>query len=202
MDKSAIRREFLWKREHLPLQVKAQKDKKITASLEKFAPFQQSREFFTYLSHRGEVSTDALIQKYFGKKKIIVPKIKSRAGRAICLFELKHPGKFEKGRFGIREPKICLPKKIFSEIYVALIPGIAFDATGHRIGFGGGYFDRLLKKLRCTTIGLAYEFQMIDKVPMHAYDVPVDFIITEKRFIPCQRLRSKIHRSTQSSRQK
>jgi 5-formyltetrahydrofolate cyclo-ligase len=178
---------------------KRRKDKQIQARLEKFPPFKKSKDFFTYLSHRGEVSTDSLIQKYFGKKKIVVPKL---GERGICLFELQHPEKFEKGRFGIREAKICLAKKARNEINLALIPGIAFDTRGHRIGFGGGYFDRLLKKLRCTIIGLAYEFQMIDKVPAHAYDVPVDFIITEKRIIQCQRFRSKIRRSTKSSRQK
>lgn len=184
MDKSHLRAEFLQKRESLPPAVKRQKDKKILARLEKSPLFKKSREFFTYLSHRNEVATDPLIQKYFGKKKIIVPKIR---GRAICLYELHHPGKFKKGRFGIREPKICLPRRVFSEIDCALIPAIAFDKGGHRIGFGGGYFDRLLKKLHCTTIGLAYEFQIIDKVPVGSYDVAVEYIVTERRIIRCRK---------------
>lgn len=199
MDKSHLRAEFLQKRESLPPAVKRQKDKKILARLEKFPLFKKSKEFFTYFSHRGEVATDPIVQKYFGKKKIVVPKI---VGRAICLYELHHPGKFKKGRFGIREPKICLPRRVFSEIDLALIPAIAFDASGHRIGFGNGYFDRLLKKLRCVTIGLAYEFQIIDKVPTHVYDVPVDYIITERRLIQCQLFRNRIRKSTKSLRPK
>lgn len=139
------------------------------------------------MSHRGEVSTDSLLKKLFKKKKIIVPKLKSKG---ICLYELKDAGRFKKGKFGIREPAVCIPKKAWHEIDVALIPGVAFDVSGHRIGFGGGHFDRFLKKLDCTTIGLAYELQIIDKVPTHQYDVPVDFIITEKRTINCCALRA------------
>lgn len=155
--------------------------------LVRFASFKEAREFFMYLSHRGEVSTDPLLEKFFEKKKIIVPKIELQR---ICLFELQHPSKFRKGKFSIREPLFCLPKRAWHEIDVAIVPGVAFDESGHRIGFGGGYFDRFLKKLDCTTIGLAYELQIIDKVPTHPYDVPVDFIITEKRIIHCCALAS------------
>ncbi len=167
--------------------------------LVRFASFQKAREFFMYLSHRGEVSTDALLEKFFSKKKIIVPKIEARR---ICLYQLQHPSKFKKGKFGIREPLFCLPKGVWREIDVAIIPGVAFDKSGHRIGFGGGYFDRFLKKLDCTTIGLAYELQIIDKVPTHPYDVPVDFIITEKRIIRCRPFKNKIHKSSKSSARK
>ena len=164
-----------------------------------FPHFARESEFFTYLDHRGEVSVQMLLEKYFGEKKFVVPKILEDK---VCLFELQSNVHFEKGKFGIREPLSCLPKKSFEEIGVALIPGIAFDKTGHRIGFGGGYFDRLLKKLRCTTIGLAYEFQIIDNVPARHYDVPVDFIVTEKRLILCQRYRPKMQQSTKSLRRK
>lgn len=199
MNKSQIRVRFLKRRERLSSRVKSVKDKKIIDRLIKFPLFRASSEFFTYLSHRGEVSTDMLIEKFFGKKKIVVPKIKAYA---ICLYELHHPKEFKRGKFGIREPKFCLPKRVWSEINVALIPAVAFDHSGHRIGFGGGYFDRLLKKLHCTTIGLAYEFQIIDKVPVHSYDLPVDYIVTEKRIIRCQQFRSKIRKSTKSSKQR
>ncbi|MEK7171342.1 MAG: 5-formyltetrahydrofolate cyclo-ligase, partial [Patescibacteria group bacterium] len=135
-------------------------------------------------NHQGEVATDILIKKYFGKKHIVVPRIKARR---ICLYELHNPHEFENGKFGIREPKICILKRKFDEIDVALVPGIAFDETGHRIGFGGGYFDRFLKKIHCTTIGLAYEFQIIEKAPVEQYDVAVDYIVTEKRIINCKK---------------
>lgn len=167
---------------------KYNKDKKILQRLARFLPFSLAKEFFTYINHKGEVATDVLIKKYFGKKKIIVPRVKR--GK-ICLYELHNPHEFEAGAFGVREPKFCMLKKDFKKIEVALIPGVAFDKTGHRIGFGGGYFDRFLKKIDCTTIGLAYELQIVEKVPVEKYDVAVDYIVTEKRIIKCKKSKIK-----------
>lgn len=182
--KRELRKKFIRLRgEQLPLE-KYKKDKKILQRLARFRQFSLAKEFFTYIDHRGEVATDILIKKYFGKKTIVVPRIKAKR---ICLYELHNPHEFESGKFGIREPKVCMLKRKFDEIDIALIPGIAFDKTGHRIGFGGGYFDRFLKKIHCTTIGLAYEFQIIDKVPAEKYDVAVDYIVTEKRIIKCRK---------------
>ncbi len=188
MTKEKIRRRILRLREKQSLSLKKKKDAKILNRLLRFPAFAQAKEFFTYLSHRGEVSTDGLVKKFFGKKKVVVPKLYPRG---ICLYELYNPHQFTKGKFGIREPAVCMPKTAWHKIDVAIIPGVAFDPSGHRIGFGGGHFDRFLKKLNCTTIGLAYELQIIDKVPTHQYDVPVDFIITERRIIRPSRSEAK-----------
>ena len=172
------------KRESQNPLMKLRKDKAILQRLSRFTVFKDCPEFFTYITHRGEVDTDLLIKKYFGKKKILVPKMK---GDGICLYELCELENFKSGKFGVREPAVCVPRRNFRKISCALIPGIAFDKKGHRIGFGGGHFDRLLKKMHTTTIGLAYEFQIIDKVSARGYDVPVDFIVTEKRVLDCRK---------------
>lgn len=182
--KPDVRKEFLRLREAQPAAQKKKNDAKIIRTLMNMPVFCDVQEFFTYLAHRGEVSTDALIEHFLEKKKIIVPKIEKGKMRLVQL----HDARFSQGTFGIREPDTFVLRDELTHIDVALIPGIAFDERGHRIGFGGGYFDRLLKKMRCTTIGLAYEFQIIDKVPTHRYDVPVDFIVTEKRIIQCNKV--------------
>lgn len=203
MRKEEIRKRLLTRRESQHVALKLKRDRAILRRLERFSVFKNCREFFTYLTHRGEVDTGLLIKKYFGKKRIVVPKMK-RSGIRLC--ELRHPEHFERGKFGVREPAMSSPfhasaqrereqgeksgfagfepKRALS-IACALIPGIAFDKTGHRIGFGGGHFDRLLKKIHATTIALAYEFQIIDKVPARGYDVAVDYIVTERRVIKC-----------------
>lgn len=183
MTKSELRKKFIKLREEQPSFKKYKKDKKILQRLARFKPFSLAKDFFTYINHQGEVATDILIKKYFGKKRIVVPKVD---GKKICLYELHNPHEFKNGKFGIREPKFCMLKKDFKKIDVALIPGVAFDKTGHRIGFGSGYFDRFLKKIHCTTIGLAYELQIVEKVPVDKYDVAVDYIVTEKRIIKCR----------------
>ena len=96
---------------------------------------------------------------------------------------------FLKGRLGIREPVNCSDE--FNKMEVVFIPGIAFDITGNRIGFGKGYYDRYLSKYpieeRPYTIALIYDFQLLDNIPCQNHDIPVDFIVTDKRIIETDR---------------
>lgn len=163
---------------------KKEKDKRIFAKIARMPVFKRAKTVFVYLSHKGEVSTDVFVKKYLGKKRLVVPRVH---GRHIRLCELSPGVCFKKGTFGVREPEKCVPFMDFKKIDVAFIPGVAFDKRGHRIGFGGGFFDRFLKKVRCTTIGLAYEFQIVEKVPEEHYDMAVDYIVTERRTIKCVR---------------
>lgn len=97
-------------------------------------------------------------------------------------------------RFGLLEPRsnIRVPSRLVDpiEIDVFLVPGLAFDLQGHRLGYGKGFYDRLLqhKKRTAVTVALAFEQQIQDEVPHDAtYDHPVDFIATESRWIVCER---------------
>ncbi len=96
---------------------------------------------------------------------------------------------FSTGRLGIREPVMDIDE--FYKMEVVFIPGIAFDITGNRIGFGKGYYDRYLskypKKQRPYTIALIYDFQLLDNIPSQNHDIPVNFIVTEKRIIETDR---------------
>jgi 5-formyltetrahydrofolate cyclo-ligase len=86
------------------------------------------------------------------------------------------------GQFGILEPKPDAVRPIdCDQIDAALVPGLAFDETGNRLGRGMGYFDRILQDLRGVKIALAYDFQIVSEVPKEAHDAPMDFIVTEKR---------------------
>ena len=157
-------------------------NERIFERLKNFAPVRDAKVILTYVAKGSEVSTSALMQTFFGHKTLIVPKVEEEQ---LCLYELHDLNALKPGSFGIHEPHECMLLKDLKRIDVALIPGIAFDRTGHRIGYGGGFFDRLLPQLHCTTIGLAYEFQMIDKVPTHQYDVGVNFIITDHTLYEC-----------------
>ena len=97
-------------------------------------------------------------------------------------------GELHVGKFQILEPKpeaIRLAKVEVVEVF--LLPGLAFDETGNRLGRGKGYFDRLLHMVRGTKIALAHEFQVLNEVPAGPHDVPVNFIVTENRVVHCQR---------------
>lgn len=190
MNKAELRNHIRQQRKALTKEQKTDFDDAIQTRISTLPFFAHAPAFFTYLSLPEEVSTDGLIQKFFGKKTIIVPKMENGG---ICLYELKDPTAFAAGALGIREPlhwspvlrsdtspELGLRRDEIKKIDVAFIPGVAFDLSGHRIGFGGGHFDRMLKEWHGTTIGLAYELQIIDKVPAESYDVAVSYIITEK----------------------
>ncbi|RLF88523.1 5-formyltetrahydrofolate cyclo-ligase, partial [Thermococci archaeon] len=94
------------------------------------------------------------------------------------------------GKFNIMEPREAIDEEVNLDLIV--VPGVAFDESGYRLGFGKGYYDRFLRSFRETTkLGLAYEFQVLEEVPRDEGDIPVDFIITEKRRIDCLKNRKK-----------
>lgn len=110
------------------------------------------------------------------------------------LYRLEHWEELGPSRFGLLEPRsnIRVPSRLVDpiEIDVFLVPGLAFDLRGHRLGYGKGFYDRLLqhKKRTAVTVALAFEQQILDEVPHDAtYDQPVDFIATESRWIVCER---------------
>ncbi len=86
-------------------------------------------------------------------------------------------------RHGIREPGADAPGVGPAELDLVLVPGVAFDASGRRLGRGSGYYDRFLAPLSVATVGVAFELQLVPEVPAGPGDVPVGAIVTERRFI-------------------
>lgn len=111
----------------------------------------------------------------------------NQASRRLTFSEIRGLDKeLEIGAFGIREPKpeFLHPVRL-EEAQVVLVPGIAWDYRGYRIGYGGGYYDRTINSLHTSVfmIGLAYEFQIVKQIPTGRYDRRVDKLVTEKRVI-------------------
>jgi len=93
------------------------------------------------------------------------------------------------GRFGIREPKPACEKMELNRLDLVLVPGLAFDLHGSRLGRGKGFYDRLLANVRGTTCGIAYDHQMVSVVPAEPHDIHVDCILTPTRWIDLQTAR-------------
>ena len=88
--------------------------------------------------------------------------------------------KMERGAYGVPEP-VTDELASIQDMDLVLAPGVAFDREGNRLGYGKGYFDRLLKDCACPKVGLAYEMQMVDHVPEHQGDIPMDKVVTEEK---------------------
>lgn len=91
----------------------------------------------------------------------------------------------ERGMFGILEPDPASPRIAAREVDAAIVPGVAFDESCWRLGYGGGYYDRLLPMLRgdCARIGIAYDEQVLDSIPAQDHDVRLDLVVTPTRTI-------------------
>jgi 5-formyltetrahydrofolate cyclo-ligase len=177
--KEKLRAETSRKRRYLVSSQKARFDGQIYRNILDLPEWKKAKNIFIYISTEEEVSTKELIKEYLGKKKIIVPKSHTKFN-TLTLHEIKSFDDTAKGHYSILEPmphtRIVDPK----EIDLAIIPGVAFDKKGHRIGYGKAYYDGLAVNLTCPKFGLAYEVQIVDNVPAQTHDVPVNGIITEE----------------------
>jgi 5-formyltetrahydrofolate cyclo-ligase len=150
--------------------------------LDKFTAASRS---LIYVSKGTEVDTHGLIRQLLAMgRPVFVPwydgKKKQYVASELRDFELD----LMAGKFGILEPKPQAVRPINGDqIDAMLVPGLAFDETGNRLGRGMGYFDRILQDLRGTKIALAYDFQVVSGVPTETHDARMDFIVTEKRVI-------------------
>lgn len=160
---------------------------KIENRLFSFANFEEAQIPLLYLNTGGEVPTRGIIEKCFKLRKIVVLPSFDKEKRIITLLKAEHPYKHTKtGVRGVNEADSEKSKKVpIKQLDIALIPGVAFDEKGGRLGMGLGYYDRFIPKLSSTTrkIALAFNCQMIPQVPMESHDRYVDIIITEDRII-------------------
>ena len=138
-----------------------------------------------YAAKGKEVRTKALIESAITNgKKVLLP-ITNLEAKRMEIGEVNDHSDLREGAFGIMEPG----KKSGQweeKIEAAIVPGLAFDMEGHRIGYGYGYYDKFLRKIpKAVKIGIAFDFQIADKIPNEAHDVPLDIIVTEKEVIEC-----------------
>lgn len=144
--------------------------------LEACPEFQSARTVLLYHSLPDEVDTHALLARWRGRKRLLLPVVD---GDDLRLVEYAGPDSLVAGVFGIAEPQ-GTSFTDYASIDVAVVPGLAFDSRGRRLGRGRGYYDRLLPQLRaggCFLLGLCFDFQRVPDVPVDAYDVLVDAVV-------------------------
>lgn len=145
------------------------------ARLEAHPAFRRAQTVLLYHSLKDEVQTHAFIEKWSRRKKIILPVV---AGDVLELRAYTGPNDLSIGSYGIAEPTGELFTD-YASIDLAVIPGVAFDLAGHRLGRGKGYYDKLLPFLpSALKIGLCFPFQLVEEVPAEPFDICMDIIIT------------------------
>lgn len=140
-----------------------------------------------YSSFRGEVDTSLLVRQAIADgKRIAMPKLcKERSSMDFIFIEGK--ACLSDGAYGIKEPLFDEDRvALKSEIDIFVVPGVAYDLKGRRIGMGKGHYDRALFGInREKLVGFAYDFQVLEEVPCEAHDIRVGTVVTEKRIVKC-----------------
>ena len=185
--KSEIRRKTSARREGLSDEARAKKSQAIMACLFEFANFREARTILFYMNAGSEVATEAMIRKALEHEKFVaLPWVDKTEGKIVPLKLDNFDGDVKPGYRGIREPIRQQCKAIPVEnIDLAIIPGVAFDERGGRIGHGTGFYDKFIPSLDVTTrkVALAFECQIVSQIPMEPHDRYIDIIITEERII-------------------
>lgn len=185
--KSDIRNDIANAIQSIPAEELQQKTAQIENRLFEFANFMEANISLLYVSHSHEVDTRQIIQRCFDFNKLIVLPAFNVDKFSMTLLKVDRLDEdLRLGPRGILEPDPGRCKAVpIDRIDIAIIPGIALDEKGGRIGSGQGYYDRFLPRLPITTrkVALAYECQIIQQVPMESHDKHVDIIITEERII-------------------
>ncbi|GAX88789.1 5-formyltetrahydrofolate cyclo-ligase [Effusibacillus lacus] len=197
MDKSLIRQRILERRSAMSGGVRAAKQASIFRNLMTIPQLQTALTVFLYLDFRGEVETDEIFRWGWQTGKRMAVPVTVIQERKLIPVELHSFEDLEIGAYGIREPRIQHSGSLVeglmehavpvSSIDVVLVPGVAFDLQGGRLGYGGGYYDRFLPMLRsdAVKIGLAFDLQLVDRLPVEEHDIHLDYVVTESSVIHC-----------------
>lgn len=187
MDKRTLRSEILNKRKSLSIEEVITKSSAISSLLFSTEQYKNSKYIMCYVDFKNEVRTEEIIKTAIDEGKNIIIPISVVETRQLILSQLlDYDKELESSTYGILEPKKEFIREVNPELIdLVLMPGVAFDRRGYRIGYGGGYYDRFLTRIDDSVpkIALAFDLQMVPYVRKGRYDIPVDYIITEKEII-------------------
>jgi len=149
--------------------------------------WKQSKTVCLYASFGGELPTDGLlVLALLEGKRLLLPRVTGRT--QLVLHEVTDLATLEVSRLGIRQPRADAPVVPLSEAGLILVPGLAFDGAGRRLGFGGGFYDRLLAKPPRKTfrLGHAHAFQLVSRLPEEPHDARVQAVVTPQAWHRCR----------------
>lgn len=175
-----MRARLLEKRQKIPLAIRRIKSRKIFGRVFANVFFCQARRVALYHDVPPEVETRPFLRKILREKEVFLSKVELRTG-TLTLRRVRSLTKdLQKGVYSIREPKGACVRRPASEMDLIIVPGVGFDRRGNRLGRGGGYYDRLLRKAKkVRKIGICFREQIVKKIPATRLDVRVDRVITD-----------------------
>lgn len=172
--KKDIRKYIFLQKEKYSFSWKKAASETILSQIEVLPEFINSHTVLLYYALGDEVQTENFLNKWYSSKRILIPLVEGEE----LILKVFSPDKIVPGYKSIPEPSFDAETVPPEEVELAIVPGVAFDASGNRLGRGKGFYDRLLPKLKCTTIGIGFDFQMVLEIPVEPFDQKLDKILT------------------------
>lgn len=183
MEKKEVRKKALEKRDCMPEKIREEKSLRITETICNLKCYSEASALLIYRSFRTEVNTSHIIEMAWeDRKRVFCPRVE---GKEMKFYEVSGWEDFQKGAYGIMEPvEMCPVFERQSERALVILPGAAFDKERHRIGYGGGFYDRFLaKNMEFSTVAVCFDEQIVEEIiSSEPFDIRPQKIVTESRY--------------------
>lgn len=177
MDKKQLRQLIRQRKSECPIPERIERSKAVIAALEADEDYLKARNVLCYWSLPDEVDTHDFVIRAAASKRLFLPVV---SGDDLLIREFTGVSSLCEGEnYSIPEPAIGSVQASISDIDLVVVPGVAFDRKGGRMGRGKGFYDRLLQGSDVVKIGICFGFQLVDEVPMQEHDILMDKVISE-----------------------
>ena len=184
-EKKQMRSAVLARRDAMSPSERAVASRAIVDKLCNLTSYQSASVVLIYMTFGSEIETKPLFERIVTDGKVVVLPRVDKTSQTLMLHSVKSVAELQSSRWGIFEPATPAPIVALKEVGFVLLPGVAFDRTGNRLGYGRGYYDKLLSRADPTLarVAAAYACQVVEKVPAGPWDQKIDTVITENEII-------------------
>ena len=179
--KIELRRKYKKIRQNMPLDKKQQLDKSLFENFVNNIEYKQAKTILAFVSKDIEVDTTEIINKAFSDNKTVAVPLCNTEEKLMDYYIIKSFDDLEKGAYGLLEPITDRCEKVTDfTSSICMVPGLVYDQSGYRLGFGKGYYDRFLIDYSGVTVGVCYSRCIEQELPRGFYDKPINLVITDK----------------------
>ena len=184
-EKKQMRSAVLARRDAMSPSERAVASRAIVDKLCTLTNYQSANVALIYMTFGSEIETKPFFERIVADGKMVVLPRVDKPSQTLMLHSVESVAELQCSRWGIFEPATSAPMVALKEVGFALLPGVAFDRTGNRLGYGRGYYDKLLSRADPTLarVAAAYACQIVEKVPAGPWDQKIDALITENEII-------------------
>lgn len=184
--KEELRKRLAGLRRTLSAETRKQRSEALCTALAAHEAFEKARVVAGYAPLRFEADPSPLLERAWAAgKTVVLPRV-SVATHSLALHQVSRDSELVESAFSVREPREDAPLVALDQVDLVIVPGLAFDERGHRLGYGKGFYDGLLPRLpNAVRVGIAFELSLLVEVPAAAHDAQVHWIFTDRRVIRC-----------------